>query len=83
MNRKPKLAKEVPFGMQPDDQGREREKKQNWAVNEVLSEIHNAVCTALKDISRGGVFLYGPQLKCGQGGWWIEGVLVRRSPLLR
>ncbi len=63
--------------MQPDDQGRERRKKEkNLAANEVLREIHNAVCTALKDFSRGGVFLYGPQQKCGQGGWgsWLWGL---------
>lgn len=61
--------------MQPDDQGREKRKK-NPAANEVLSEIHNAVCTALKDFSRGGVFLYRPQQKCGQGGWgsWLWGL---------
>lgn len=47
---------------------RKRKKKRNLAANEVLSEIHNVVCTALKDLSRVGVFLYGPQQKCGQGG---------------
>lgn len=77
MNRKPKLAKEVPIGMQPNDQERKRDwrqregKKKETASNEVLSEIHNAVCTALKDFSRVGVFLYGPQQKCGQG--WVGG----------
>lgn len=49
----------------------ERGEKKETASNEVLSEIHNAVCTALKDFSRVGVFLYGPQQKCGQG--WVGG----------
>ena len=51
------------------DQISRREKEQretergrkNLAVNEVLSETHNAVCRALKDFSRVGVFLYRPQ----------------------
>ena len=50
-------------------EGEKKKKKKNLAANEVWSEIHNAVCTALKDFSRGGVFLYGPQQKCGQSGW--------------
>lgn len=49
------------------------------ATNEVLSEINNAACTVLKDFSKGGVFLYRPQQKCGLGGWeagvsWLLGL---------
>lgn len=59
MNRKPKLAKPLECNQMTKEE-RER-KKTNPATNEVLSEIHNAVCTVLKDCSKGGVFLYGPQ----------------------
>lgn len=37
------------------------------AANEVLREIHNAVRAALKDFSRQGVFLYGPQAEVWPG----------------
>lgn len=57
--------------MRPNEQERKREEgdreRKKLAANEVLSETHNAVCTALKDFSRVGVFLYRPQQKCGQG----------------
>lgn len=69
MSRKPTLAKEVAlwaFGI-------ESEKKKN-ATNEVLSEINNAVCMALKDSSRGGVFLYGPAELWSK---WVVGGVVR------
>lgn len=52
------------------EKGDRKRKKSNLAANEVLSEIHNAVCTVLKDPSRVGVFLYGPQQKCGRVGGW-------------
>lgn len=68
MSRKLTLAKEVAlwaFGI-------ESEKK--TATNEVLSEINNAVCTALKDSSRGGVFLYGPAELWSK---WVVGGVVR------
>lgn len=40
----------------------------------MLSEINNAVCTALKDSSRGGVFLYGPAELWSK---WVVGGVVR------
>lgn len=60
MSRKPKLAKEVHLCTLWN--------ATRWPriANEVLSEINNAACTVLKDFSRGGVFLYGPQPKCGR-----------------
>lgn len=45
------------------------------AANEVLREIHNAVRAALKDFSRQGVFLYGPQAEVWPGRvgeWWAR-----------
>lgn len=58
---------------------REEKRKKNPAANEVLSEIHNAVCTALKDFSRGRCFsLWAPaEVRPGR-----VGVLVMRPPLL-
>lgn len=67
---------------------RKREREKNLALNEVLREVHNAVCTALKDFSSVGVFLYGPQQTHVQGwvggGFWGGGGggLVMRPPLL-
>lgn len=49
----------------------EKEREKNLALNEVLREVHNAVCTALKDFSSVGVFLYGPQQTHVQG--WVGG----------
>lgn len=80
MNRKLKLAKEVPLSTLWNATIWPRKRKKRMPTNEVLSEINNAVCTVLKDFSEGGVFLYGPQQKCGWGG---GGVLVARPPLLR
>ena len=81
MNRKPQLAKEV---LECTQMAR-REREQNLALNEVLREADNAVCTALKDFSSVGVFLYGAQQTHVQG--WAGGalrgvVLVMRPPLL-
>lgn len=70
MSRKLTLAKEVAlwaFGI-------ESGKKKKTATNEVLSEINNAVCMALKDSSRGGVFLYGPAELWSK---WVVGGVVR------
>lgn len=73
---------------------KKREREKNLALNEVLREVHNAVCTVLKDFSSVGVFLYGPQQTHVQGwaggrlGWWGGvgwgggGVLVMSPPLL-
>lgn len=91
VNRKPKLAKEVLECTQTarrerkkgSRKQRKREREKNLALNEVLREVHNAVCTALKDFSSVGVFLYGPQQTHVQGwvgGGW--GGLVMRPPLL-
>lgn len=76
-NRKFGCAKEVPFWILWNATRWQRKK---LATNEVLSEINNAVCTVLKECSEGGVFLYGPQWRCGWGGWWL-GVLGARRPL--
>lgn len=81
VNRKPKLAKDVlectqMAGGERKKGNRKRRKKEgekNLALNEVLREVHNAVCTALKDFSSGGVFLYGPQQTHVQG--WAGGGL--------
>lgn len=64
-----------------------KEREKNLASNEVLREVHNSVCTALKDFSSVGVFLYGPQQMRVQGWagaelWGGGGVLVMRPPLL-
>lgn len=55
--------------------GAKKKTKKKMATNEVLSEINNAACTVLKDFSKGGVFLYRPQQKCGVGwvGRWVGG----------
>lgn len=53
-------------GMHPNSQekerreaeSREKEREENLALNEVLREEHNAMCTVLKDFSSVGVFLY-------------------------
>lgn len=81
MNRKPKLAKEVPLcTLWNATRWPWMKKKKNLATNEVLSEINNAVCIVLKDFSKGGVFLYGSQQKCGwdwgvgAGGFWFRGL---------
>lgn len=72
--------------MQPDDR---EKKKKNTTANEVFSEINNAVCTALKDFSRRGVFLYRPcrsavgaGVVVGGGGRVARGRVVTRPPLL-
>lgn len=84
MYRKPKCAQEVPSGMQINDQQNENLRYWWWwgstAANEVLREIHNAVRAALKDFSRQGVFLYGPQQKCGPDGWVSGGLGYEASP---
>lgn len=81
VNRKPKLAKEVLECTQMARRERKKgnrkqrtsEREKNLALNEVLREVHNAVCTALKDFSSVGVFLYGPQQMHVQG--WAGGGL--------
>lgn len=65
-----------PNGQEREKEGKQkaakkREREKNLALNEVLREVHNAVCTALKDFSSVGVFLYGPQQTHVQG--WVGG----------
>lgn len=81
------MHRKYPSGMQINDQESENLGYGWWwgstAANEVLREIHNAVRTALKDFSRQGVFLYGPQQKCGPGGWVSGGLSYEASPVGR
>lgn len=71
--------------MSPNDHKRKKEGEKGAseggcggiATNEVLSEVHNASCTVLKDFSRVGVFLNRSQQKYGQG--WVSGWRVSRA----
>lgn len=67
-------------------ESREKEREENLALNEVLREEHNAMCTVPKDFSSVGVFLTSPSRRMSRDGWeasWGGGaVLVMRPPLL-